>query len=163
MLALALTAVPLSALAAPANAATGAQTFRLFFIGSFVPGGSNTGPVVATGPITAFGSAVNSGFIVDENGQFVGNNQLRFPDGTVFVNFTGGLDSFDVDPRSCITRITGGGTWTVGDATDSYEGTTGGGTFENVVKLVGRRTAEGCSNQNTEITRITLTGTVTVP
>lgn len=163
VLALALVVLPIAALAGPANAESGPQTFRLFFVGSFVAGASNAGPVFATGPITASGSAVNSGFVVDEFGQFVGSNQLRFDQGTIFVDFEGQLDSFSVDPRTCVTRITGHGTWEVGDASGAYEGTTGSGTFTNDVTLIGRRTATGCSTQTTEVSRITLEGEVDVP
>ena len=163
VLALALVIVPVLALAGPASADSGPQTFRLFFIGTFVPGASNAGPVVATGPITGRGTAVNSGFIIDENNEFVGNNQLHFRSGTVLVAFAGQLDSFEFDPRTCITRITGHGTWEVADATDSLEGTTGGGTFTNDVTLISRRTATGCSADTTEISRITLVGNVEAP
>ncbi len=163
ILALVVAALSIVALAGPASAVSGEQQFRLFFIGSFVPGAANTGPVFATGPITDSGSAVNFGFVIDENNQFVGNNELRFSEGTVFIAFEGQLDSFSFDPRTCVTRITGHGTWTVADADGAYEGTTGSGTFVNDVTLVGRRTAQGCSAQQTEITRITLTGEVDVP
>ncbi len=163
VLALALATMPAVALASPASAVSGAQTFRLFFIGSFVAGASNAGPVFATGPITESGTATNSGFVVDPFGQFVGNNQLEFADGEIVINFEGQLDSFDFDPRTCVTRILGHGTWTVGDATGSYEGTTGGGTFTNDVTLIGRRTSTGCSTQTTEVSRITLTGEIDVP
>jgi len=161
--ALALTALPVVALAGPADAASGTETFRLFFTGSFVFGASNTGSVFASGPITGAGSAVNSGFIVDQNNQFVGNNRLNFDEGTVFVNFEGELDTFSFDPRTCLTRITGHGTWEVGDANGELEGTTGGGTFTNTVLLIGRRTATGCSTQQTEVSRITLTGDIETP
>jgi hypothetical protein len=163
VLALALATLPVASIAGPANAASGAQTFRLFFVGSFVAGASNSGPVFGSGPITAVGTAVNSGFIVGENGEFVGNNQLRFSNGTVFVDFQGRLDSFEFDPRTCVTRITGHGTWEVGDASDELEGTTGGGEFTNNVTLVGRRTATGCSTETTEISRITLEGEIDTP
>ncbi|MDQ3898850.1 MAG: hypothetical protein M3326_16680 [Actinomycetota bacterium] len=163
VVALTLAMAPLVALAGPASAASGAQQFRLFFVGSFRAGASNTGPVFATGPITGAGTAVNSGFVVGPTGEFVGNNQLRFPEGTVFVNFEGQLDSFNFDPRTCVTRILGHGTWEVADASGSLEGTTGGGTFTNDVTLIGRRTATGCSEETTEVSRITLTGELDVP
>ncbi len=163
VLALALTALPVLGLTGPASAASGAETFRLFFIGSFIPGASNAGPVFASGPITGEGTAINSGFLVDENGQFTGNNRLEFDEGTVFVNFEGELDSFNFDPRTCVTRILGHGTWEVADASGSLEGTTGGGTFTNDVTLIGRRTATGCSEETTEVSRITLTGELDVP
>jgi hypothetical protein len=163
VLALALVTVPVLALAGPASAQSGAQTFRLFFVGSFVPGASNAGPVVASGPIVGVGSAVNSGFVVDQNGQFVGNNRLEFSSGTVFVDFEGQLDSFSFDPRTCVTTITGHGTWEVNHATGRLTGTTGGGTFTNNVTLVARRTATGCSTETTEISRITLVGSVDAP
>ncbi len=160
VLALALATLPTVALAGPATADSGPQTFRLFFVGSFVAGGSNAGPVFATGPITESGRAVNSGFVVEPDFTFVGNNQLNFEEGTVFVDFEGQLDSFDFDPRTCVTRISGHGTWEVGDASGEFEGTTGGGTFTNDVTLIGRRTATGCSTQQTEVSRITLEGDI---
>ena len=163
VVALAVAAVPIVGLAGPAAAASGPQTFNLYFVGSFVAGASNAGPVVGRGPITAYGSAVNSGFVVDQFGQFTGSNQLRFPQGTVFVNFSGQLDSFVFDPRTCITTIKGHGTWTVANATGAYAGTTGGGTFVNDVTLIARRTATGCSTETTEISQITLTGSINVP
>lgn len=163
VLALALATVPVLALAGPASAASGAETFRLFFVGSFVPGASNAGPVVASGPIVGVGTAVNSGFIVDQNNRFVGNNRLEFSSGTVFVDFAGQLDSFSFDPRTCVTTITGHGTWTVNHATSSLTGTSGGGTFTNNVTLIGRRTATGCSTETTEVSRITLVGAVNAP
>ena len=161
--ALALTALPVVGLAGPASAASGAETFRLFFTGSFIPGASNAGPVFATGPISGAGTAINSGFLVDENGQFTGNNRLEFDEGTVFVNFQGELDSFNFDPRTCVTRIQGHGTWEVADASGELEGTEGGGTFTNDVTLIGRRTANGCSDAATEVSRITLTGDIDTP
>ena len=163
VLALALATLPTVALAGPAAAVSGPQTFRLFFVGSFVAGASNAGPVFATGPVTAAGTAVNSGFVVEPDFTFVGNNQLHFDEGSVFVEFEGQLDSFDFDPRTCVTRITGHGTWEVGDASGEFEGTTGGGTFTNDVTLIGRRTATGCSTQQTEVSRITLEGEIDVP
>jgi hypothetical protein len=163
MVALALSALPVVAAGGPASAASGTETFRLFFTGTFVFGGSNTGSVFASGPINAAGSAVNSGFIVDQFGQFTGNNVLRFDEGTLFVNFAGSLDSFDFDPRTCVTRITGHGTWEVADASDDLAGTTGGGTFRNDVTLIQRRTASGCSEETTEVSRITLTGPIETP
>jgi hypothetical protein len=161
VLALALVTMPAVALAAPAGAESGAQTFRLFFVGSFVAGASNAGPVFASGPITASGTAVNSGFVVQPDGSFVGNNQLQFEDGTIFVDFAGQLDSFEFDPRTCVTRIQGHGTWEVGDASGAYEGTTGGGTFTNDVTLIARPLrGGGCSTQTTEVSRITLEGEI---
>ena len=163
VLALALVTVPVLAMAGTASAATGQQTFRLFFIGTFIPGASNAGPVVATGPIVGRGNAINSGFLIDENNEFVGNNRLEFSSGTVFVDFEGQLDSFTFDPVTCITHITGHGTWEVNHATGSLAGTEGGGTFTNDVTLISRRTATGCSTETTEISRITLVGDVDAP
>jgi hypothetical protein len=150
-------------LVGPATAATGPETFRLVFVGTFTFGASNTGTVSAVGPITAVGQAVNSGFVPDQFGNFTGSNQLRFPAGNLNVNFGGHLDSFSFDPRTCITQITGHGTWTVASGTGAYTGTTGGGTFVNNVTLVGTRTAQGCGEPTREISQITLTGAISTP
>jgi hypothetical protein len=51
----------------------------------------------------------------------------------------------------------------VADASDGLAGTSGGGTFENDVTLIGRRTATGCGTQTKEISRITLRGDLDTP
>ena len=144
-----------------AGAATGAQQFTLVFVGTFTPGASNTGTAAATGVINAVGQGVNSGFLVQPDGTFQGSNRLDFPQGSLNISFAGHLTGFSFDPVTCITRITGTGTWMITSGTGAFVGTTGSGTFTNNVTLVGSQGEGNCSGATTEISVIRLTGGVT--
>ena len=155
--------VALAGFSGAADAASGPQKFQLVFTGTFTPGASNTGTAVASGTIRGVGQGINSGFLVNPDGTFAGSNKLVFSQGTIFIGFTGHLTSSSFDFRTCLTKITGVGNFTVTGGDGAFTGTTGSGTFSNKVDLVGSQGAGNCSGPTTEISQITLTGNVSVP
>lgn len=155
--------VALAGFTGMAGATTGPQKFQLVFTGTFTPGASNTGTAVASGTIRGVGQGVNSGFLVNPDGTFAGSNKLVFPQGTIFISFTGHLTGSSFDFRTCLTKITGVGVWSITGGTGAFATTTGSGTFSNTVNLVGSQGAGNCSGSTTEISQITLSGTVTTP
>ncbi len=75
-------AVLLVAAPTPAQAASGAQDFRLFVVG---PGPTPPGRVVAIGVITAVGTARQISLVPNADGSVTGTNVYSFPAGSLTV------------------------------------------------------------------------------
>jgi len=150
-------------LAAPAHAATGAQTFKIIFSGD--PRAGNLGRVVATGVITAAGTDETIAEDPHPDGSETDTDLLSFRGGTVTIVDTDPGGIFDFDPRSCTATVgTDGGTFTVSGGTGRYAGASGGGTFSARGLVVFARVGGGCAEEPSSFfVVVTATGTVSVP
>ncbi len=142
---------------------TGRQTFTLSQIGD-----QPEATVYATGPIRGVGRdiVVNEEFD-DEAGTFVSEDILRFPDGDVFVTFTGQA-AFDFNPDTCVGKFSGTATYEITGGTGRYTGASGSGsgTFRGVF-VAGRNPDGTCSedeeDETASVFSARLRGTATIP
>ena len=135
-------------LSAPAWAVTGSQRFIIF-------GQDEGGTVVATGAISGVGEDIETSEDTDT---------FRFPQGDVNIDHpqTGGSEDFN--EVACIGRFTFSGTYDITSGTGAYAQATGEGTYTGRGIFIGRRTAEGCSEEGgTSFFFVTAEGTTTLP
>jgi len=145
-----------------ATAATGSQTFRIVFAGD--PHAGAVGQVFMTGVINAVGSDRNVGSTENPDGSVTDLDQVTLPGGSITIRNVETVDSFDLDPTTCIARISASGPWTISAATGRYGGSSGGGTFTAKATVLFGRSTGGCSETPLFFFAIaTVIGTVTVP
>ena len=147
-----------------ALAETGRQRFHITYAGPLDPTSFPERPVTASGPIHGEGYDL---FITQapgpEPGSFQSASQLVFPEGSLFVAYTGTFE-FRFNPDACqaSTRVTG--TWTVTSGTGQYTGTTGEGILEGHNIQSGEKAPGGCPAQPDRlVSNLRLMGTLTVP
>lgn len=150
-------------LAAPAHAATGAQTFKIIFTGD--PRAGTPGKVVAFGVINAVGTDETIAQDPHPDGSETDTDLLTFRGGTVTIVDTDPGGTFDFDPRSCTARIgTDAGTFTVSGGTGRYAGASGGGTFTARGLVTFARVGGECAEEPSSFfVVVTATGTISVP
>lgn len=154
------------ALAGPAAAQTGRQTFVLTELRS---GGGIT--VTAAGPIRGRGVVIPGGDELDEEtGEIVANDRYQFTetDG-VDVTYRVRLTSAPtIDTRTCVGRHGGTMTWEITGGTGRYADASGSGTGTfRVIDVAGRNPDGSCSESQADdrahVLVVHLTGTGTVP
>jgi hypothetical protein len=150
-------------LAAPAQAATGRQTFRIVFSGD--PRAGAPGTVVLSGLVNARGTDQTITQHPNPDGSETDVDLFTLPGGTITVEDTDPGGTFDFDPRSCIATIgTSAGVFTVVGGTGAYAGASGGGTFTARGLVVFDRIPGGCSEEPRSFTAVvTGTGTLHLP
>jgi hypothetical protein len=127
----------------PAVAQSGdAQRFRVVFGGTTRSGAGVRG--VSTG---GRASNVVPEVLDPETGSFVETDRFTFSAGTLDVVFAGTVHGFFSDPRTCVARPSGSGTWDVVDSSGRYEGASGGGAFTFTAILVFPRGPQGCGEE----------------
>ena len=144
----------------PASAATGRQDFILVTSGSTE---GPTGRVAAVGTVNATGTAQRLSFTVSPTGEVREDTRYTFPSGSVVNSFVGRPETFTFDPRTCITRLSIGGTYTIHSGTGVFEGASGGGTITSDIRQIQTRTAQGCTGPTYEVTVVKFTGTIDLP
>lgn len=134
-------AVGVLAWAGPAAAyPAGNQRFTVIFSGAE----EAPGRVVASGVVNGVGTDVT---VSQDDSTTV--DEITFPgQGTLFVtiNFDPGPEP-SFDSRSCVSRFSGTGTLTVTGGTGRFVGASGTGSVSLKGIFVGRRTAQGCSEE----------------
>lgn len=134
-------ALGLLAWAGPASADPArSQRFTVIFSGDE----GAPGRVVASGVVNGVGTDVT----VSED-ESTAVDEITFPgQGTLFVtiNFDPGPEP-SFDSRSCVSRFSGTGTLTVTGGTGRFVGASGTGAVSFKGIFVGRRTAQGCSEE----------------
>ena len=143
-----------------AGAATGDQDFVLVTRGST---SGPTGRVTAVGTINDTGSAQRLSFAISPTGEVTESTLYTFPSGTVVNTFVGRPETFTFDPRTCVTRLSIVGTYTIHDGTGVFEGATGSGTITSDIRQYQTRTADGCSGPTYELSIVRFTGTIELP
>ena len=144
----------------PAGAATGPQDFILVTRGSTE---GPTGRVTAVGTVNATGMAQRLSFTVSPTGEVREDTRYTFSSGSVVNSFVGRPESFTFEPRTCITRLSIGGTYNIHSGTGVFEGATGGVTITSDIRQMQTRTAEGCAGPTYEVTVVRFTGTIGLP
>ena len=108
-----------------------------------------------TGTISGVGTDIER---PDETSTFV------FPQGTVNLDHPQTDGSDDFNEVACIDRFTFSGTYDITSGTGAYAQATGEGTYTGRGIFIGRRTAEGCSEEGgTSFFFVTAEGTTTLP
>lgn len=139
--------VTLAPLASPAGAGgRDNQRFKIVFIGDSV-NTQDEAKVVASGPIMGAGTAFIVGSTIEPDGNFVDAYRVEFPSGSFVTTVAGANDSFSLDPRSCLLRLTARGTFEISEGTGAYEGVAGQGTFSFRLVQVLDRGPDGCSEE----------------
>ena len=154
------------ALAGPATAETGRQTFVLL-----EPQGGDGIRVTAAGAIRGLGVVVvGSEEWDEETGQIIASDRFQFSEtDAVEVTYRISLTSDPtIDPRTCVGRHGGDMEWEITGGTGRYAGATGSGTGKFfVVNVAGRNPDGSCSeSQEDELAHVffgRLGGTATVP
>jgi hypothetical protein len=150
LVAIAVGAASVVGLSAPAWADTGGQSFVLF--------GQDDEPatVVASGPISGVGEDFESA--TAEVGTFV------FPEGSITAVHPTTSDESTFNEVACFGTDRFEGTYTLVGGTGDLAGASGSGTYRGRAFFIGRRTAEGCSDEGaTSFFLVRASGTTTVP
>ena len=140
----------LLALAGPASAVTGDQTFVVFGTDPLAP------TVVASGPIAGIGTDIESE--TEPSGSFV------FPEGSVQVDHppTSGERGFIESACVGVERFVG--TYSLEGGTGDYADASGGGTYSGTDVVVLSRTPDGCGDEpELSLLAVTFNGTTTLP
>ncbi len=150
-------------LSAPAQAATGAQSFRIIFTGD--PRAGSLGRVIATGVVTAVGTDATIAQDPHPDGSETDTDRITLPGGTITILDTDPPGTARFNPATCTATLSASGApYTIIAGTGAYAGAQGGGTFSARGLVVFGRTAGGCSE---EIRRffadVRLTGSIAVP
>ncbi len=151
-------------LQAGADAASGTQRFHIIYAGPFDVAAPPARTVIATGPIQGkgFDRLISEG-PGPEPGTMQATVELVFPNGSVFLTFTG-VGTLRFNARACIGFNTASGTWMITGGTGVYTGATGEGTFDISNTLSGRRTRAGCPPvPDRLISNLRFVGTASVP
>lgn len=147
-------------LTAPAGARSGDnQRFKIVFVGDSV-NTQDGATVVASGPITGTGIAYIVGSTYQPDGSFVDTYRVEFPSGSFVTTVAGANDSFRLDPRSCLLRLTARGTFAISDGTGAYGDVAGQGTFRFRLVQVLDRGPDGCSEEGQGVGLASLAGKV---
>lgn len=147
-------------LAGPATAQTAAdQRFEIVFSGESV-NTQDEARVVGVGPIRGTGIAYLVGSTHQPDGSFVDTYRVELRKGSFVTTVTGANDSFSLDPRSCLLRLTASGTFIISDGTGAYQGVEGGGTFAFRLVQVLDRGPDGCGEEGQGVGVASLSGTV---
>jgi hypothetical protein len=149
--------------AAPAQAATGTQTFKIVFSGD--PRSGVLGRVAAIGVINGLGTDETIAQDPHPDGSETDTDLITLPGGTITIIDTDPSEAFSFDPGACIATIgTSAGTFTVAGGTGRYAGASGGGTFTARGLVIFDRVAGGCSEEpRSFFAVVTATGTISVP
>ncbi len=133
--------------AGPAGAGGGDnQRFKIVFVGDSV-NTQDEAKVVASGPIVGTGTAFIVGTTIEPDGTFVDAYRVEFPSGSFVTTVAGANDSFSLDPRSCLLRLTARGTFEISEGTGAYEGVEAQGTFGFRLVQVLDRGPDGCTEE----------------
>ena len=108
--------------ASAAGATTGSQRFS-------ISSGNTGGSVYASGPISGSGRDVP----VNQN-----LDKFVFAGGTVWVSHSASSQNQTFDPRSCLSKFTESGTYSLVKGSGVYKGVSGSGTYS------ARGTSRGC-------------------
>ena len=147
-----------------ALAETGRQRFHITYAGPFDPADPPARPVIAVGPIEgrAIDLLISQGLGPEPN-TFESAGQMVFPEGTLFLAYTGTFE-FRFNAHACRATTTVSGNWVITGGTGAYTGATGQGTFRGRNILTGKRTPNGCPPQaDRMISNLSFVGTSTVP
>ena len=147
-----------------ALAETGRQRFHITYAGPFDPADPPARRLTAMGPIEGRGIdlLISQGPGPEPN-TFESAGQMVFPEGTLFLAYTGTFE-FRFNARACRATTTVSGSWVITGGTGAYTGATGQGTFEGRNILTGERTPDGCPPQADRlISNLRFVGTSTVP
>src|SRR3954447_24700714 len=125
-------------LSAPANAATGAQSWVMN--GPTVRGTDHTARISASGPIRGAG-VLTQEYAETDAGPVV-RAVWHLPHGTVDAEASEDF-AVDFDPTACRGTAHASGTWTITGGSGAYAGASGHGTFTGSGTIVGARDARG--------------------
>lgn len=158
--AIAVVAVVLLGPVTAASAESGGQTFLLY-----------QGPdedhftVFAAGPISGVGTDLLLAERVDPStGRTQRDTETVFPGGSTFNTLTVLDNSLQIDPLTCVARVSGRSHLDITGGTGDFEGVSGSGEVEFLAISISKRTQQGCSR--TEMTTYAIariTGTADLP
>lgn len=150
-------------LGAPAQAATGAQAFRIIFTGD--PRAGALGRVVATGVVTAAGTDATIAQDPHPDGSETDTDRITLPRGTITIADTDPPDTAKFDAATCTATLSASGApYTIIAGTGAYAGAHGGGTFSARGLVVFGRAANSCSDKVLGFfADVSLTGSIAVP
>ncbi len=118
--------------ASASPAVRGAERFQIVKISMTAP----TSSLIATGAFTA-GGTISGG-----NGSN-GTATVRLPGGTFKITHHTVHAKGSVNPKTCLFKVTGNGTYKLGSGTGKYAGITGSGKFVLRILAVDARDASG--------------------
>ena len=137
-------------LSSAAWAVTGPQSFVI------VGTDDNPATVVANGPISGVGQDIEN-----PDGETA---TFDFPNGDVGVDHPATSDASNFNPVTCIGTDNFAGMYSLRNGTGDYLGVSGSGTYSGRAIFVGRRTANGCTDEgSTSFFIVRATGTTTRP
>ena len=144
-------------------AETDRQRFHITYAGPFDPTNPPARKLTAVGPIEGRGIdlLISQGPGPEPN-TFESAGQMVFPEGTLFLAYTGTFE-FRFNAHACRATTTVSGDWVITGGTGAYTGATGQGTFKGRNILTGERTPDGCPPQADRlISNLSFVGTSTV-
>lgn len=133
----------LVAAGAPADAATGTQTFRIVFTAD--PHTGAPGTVIATGLVNGIGTDRTIAQDPHPDGSETDTDLITLPGGTITIADTDPSDLVHFNPAACLAALSGTGTYTILGGTGAYAGASGRGTFTVQGVIVFNRAPGGCS------------------
>ena len=101
----------------------------------------------AAGPITGPGTLYFVESTDNADGTFVETYRAEFRSGGVILTVSGGNESFDFDPATCVLHMVNTGTYVITDGTDALVGISGEGTFTFRLTQVFERGPDGCTDE----------------
>ena len=152
----------LLAAGAPADAATGTQTFRIIFTAD--PHTGAPGTVIATGLINGIGTDRTLAQDLHPDGTETDTDLITLPGGTVTIADTDPSDLVHFNPAACLATLSGTGPYTILGGTGAYAGASGRGTFTVHGVIVFDRAPGGCSEApRLFFGAVTAVGSIAVP